>query len=128
MFVPRFTKAQPMAMLALRSLDDYARLPTVKWGNIRQPPANDVADRTNAMDVGDLHLVIMPGVAFTRDGHRLGHGAGYYDKFLRAYKTCFGAYPPTIALALEQQMEPVVPYCNETDVQVDEVIYDHKDD
>ncbi|MBK9161648.1 MAG: 5-formyltetrahydrofolate cyclo-ligase [Nitrosomonadales bacterium] len=47
--------------------------------SIREPLA-ERCDRFDAM--GELDFVLLPGVAFTRAGARLGYGGGYFDKLL----------------------------------------------
>jgi 5-formyltetrahydrofolate cyclo-ligase len=48
------------------------------WG-IREP----VVERCERLAAtSEIEFVLLPGVAFTRDGARLGYGGGYYDKLL----------------------------------------------
>ena len=69
--------------------------------------------------VGDdpTALVLMPGMAFTKEGYRIGYGGGYYDKFLAAEPN-----HPTIALCYDFQMVEQLP-TEEFDVPVDMVLW-----
>lgn len=66
--------------------------------------------------VGKIDLIVVPGMAFDPQGHRLGRGKGYYDRFLttvpHAYK---------LGLCFDFQKKPYVP-TDINDMQVDEVL------
>jgi 5-formyltetrahydrofolate cyclo-ligase len=65
----------------------------------------------------DLDLIMVPGVAFDRQGGRTGHGKGYYDKLLQhARPDC-----PLVALAFECQMFPEIPVQSH-DIFMDKVV------
>lgn len=61
-------------------------------------------------------LVLMPGLAFTAAGDRMGYGGGFYDKFL-------GAEPnhPTVALCYDFQLLESLP-TEQYDIPVDLVL------
>ena len=63
------------------------------YAGIPEPVADGpVADDPSA-------LVLMPGLAFDPQGHRIGYGGGFYDKFLAAEPD-----HPTLALCYAFQM------------------------
>jgi 5-formyltetrahydrofolate cyclo-ligase len=65
----------------------------------------------------DLDLVMVPGVAFDRNGGRTGHGKGYYDKLLQHARLD----APLIALAFECQMFEKIP-AEGHDIYMDKVV------
>jgi 5-formyltetrahydrofolate cyclo-ligase len=69
--------------------------------------------------VGDIDLVIVPGLAFDETGNRLGRGRGLYERFL-AHRDFRGV---VCGLALEEQMVSEVP-SDELGVRVDLVVTD----
>ena len=62
-------------------------------------------------------LVLMPGLAFDREGHRIGYGGGFYDKFLAEEPN-----HPTVALCYQFQMLEKLE-TEEFDVPVDRVLW-----
>ena len=68
------------------------------FGGIPEPIADSpVAEDPHA-------LVLMPGLAFDREGHRIGYGGGFYDRFLAKEPE-----HPTVALCYEFQMVEDLP-------------------
>ena len=81
------------------------------YANIPEPIADEpVADDPTA-------LVLMPGLAFDREGHRIGYGGGFYDKFLAAEPG-----HPTLALCYDFQMMAHLE-TEEYDIPVDTVLW-----
>ena len=68
-------KVEPDNKLAHYFLSRSTKLVPNVWG-IPEP-----VDATPA-DIADIDLVIVPMVIFDKQGHRIGYGKGYYDRFL----------------------------------------------
>nr|KAG5708609.1 hypothetical protein BaRGS_033030 [Batillaria attramentaria] len=102
---------------------DYENLPVTKW-NIKQPAEDDI--RPDAINTGGLDVIFMPGLAFTKQGARLGRGKGYYDGYLTKCHNA-GILPRTVALIFREQLVDFVPI-GETDVLVQDVLCATEDD
>ena len=91
-------------------LSDLSQVDT-GYAGIPEPVADaPVADDPTA-------LVLMPGLAFDPQGHRIGYGGGFYDKFLALEPN-----HPTVALCYGFQMLDALE-TQEHDVPVDLVLW-----
>ena len=96
-----------MKFLYLQDLTQVAK----GYAGIPEP----IADEPVAED--KTALVLMPGLAFDPQGHRIGYGGGFYDKFLAAEPD-----HPTLALCYEFQLLPKLE-TEEHDIPVDGVLW-----
>ena len=67
--------------LGLWLVEDLAELTAGTWG-ILEPPKSRWGEKGKEILPEGLDLIMVPGVAFDKNGGRLGNGAGYYDRLL----------------------------------------------
>jgi 5-formyltetrahydrofolate cyclo-ligase len=77
----------------------HASWPRNKWG-IPEPPESM---ECVAAQVGDIDLLVVPGLAFDANGGRLGQGKGYYDRFIARMLKDGSDKPKLVAVGLEPQ-------------------------
>ena len=77
-------------------LTDFSQLEPGYYG-IPEPARGEAVD-------WEKGLMIMPGVAFDRDNHRVGYGGGFYDRFLEKHPEL-----DTVAVAFDFQILSQVP-------------------
>jgi len=106
-----------MDMVLIKDAEDLASLPLTKWG-IRQPGESD--EREEALAGEGIDLLIVPGLAFTSEGARLGRGGGYYDTWLRKARDVQRPFL-AVALAFSQQVVEDIPM-EDHDCKVDLII------
>jgi 5-formyltetrahydrofolate cyclo-ligase len=68
------TRTWPKGRLTLHGVE--VPMERHRWGYLQ--PVADAAE----LDRREIDVVLVPGLLFDRYGGRLGHGAGYYDRFL----------------------------------------------
>lgn len=114
LYVPKIgaadANAASMDFLQVHSEEDLHAFPSGTWG-IKEPPIEwQGRRRASALDetTAQLDLILCPGVAFDQSLSRLGHGRGYYDRFLSTYTASQSAHgrrkPLLVALALREQL------------------------
>lgn len=102
--------------MRLLHLDDISGLRAVPPFGILEPAPtyDDGQPREDALLAGaQLDLLILPGLAFDRQGGRLGRGGGYYDKLLVSLGGATSAggqrRPRRAALSFRAQVQQRVP-------------------
>ena len=113
--------------LKLYEIKDTGELVSGYFG-IPEPKVSE----SRRMNVEDIDLIVVPGVAF--DGHcnRLGYGKGFYDKLLskgkrQKAKGAISRQPSAfiIALAYEEQIVEALP-SEPHDIKMDKIITDKR--
>lgn len=102
-----------LELFLLESMDEVA----IGMYKILEPQEELRRLPAKRVNVKELDLIMVPGVAFDRRGARMGHGFGYYDKLLEHAR----ADTPLVALAFECQLFPEIPTQGH-DIFMDQII------
>ena len=108
LILPRCLDGQRMAALPVK---DLAELRPGRMG-IQEPPVPE-----EGTELPEPDLVLVPCMAAAPNGIRLGHGAGYYDRFLEKHPV------QTVCLCFRALLRSDLP-AEDTDIPVDFVISD----
>lgn len=98
--------------MCFRTLTAFNQLESVFYGLLEPVEA-----LTEAVPKEEIDLMIVPGLAYARNGYRLGFGGGYYDRYLSTYKG------KTVSLAFHTQIVPTIPI-DQHDIPVAKIITD----
>lgn len=96
--------------LSFRKITEFSQLESVFYG-LLEP----IIEQTMEVYPKDIDLLLVPGLAFTREGFRLGFGGGYYDRYLTNYNG------KTLSLAFHFQVIPEFPI-EKHDIPVSKII------
>ena len=104
-YLPK-TREKEMEFYLIHSLDELVE--SKDKYKVKEPSCG------NPVNPSIFDIIICPGVAFDRSNNRMGHGQGYYDKYLSrcsAYK---------IGLCYKEQLLDEIP-TDEHDIKMDRV-------
>ena len=108
--VPKEThKTRQMTFYAITSFDQLEE----GYIGIQEP----IEGKATEIEKQEIDLLIVPGVAFTKAGYRIGFGGGFYDRFLADYTG------KTVSLIATEQLYNNLPH-DEYDQPVNYIITD----
>jgi len=100
-------------MLKASELKDRKKELVKSHYGIHQPHEKHV----RPVPLKEVNFIVVPGLVFDKSGYRLGHGGGYYDRFLeKAPRIIF-----TVGLAFDFQLVDELPR-HTTDIPVNKVL------
>gem|GEM_PF-5100878 len=100
-FYPR-TEGRQMTFHAVPEGFEAADMPKGPYG-IPEPPPNWLEGTSESLD-----LVLVPAIAVTAQGHRMGQGGGFYDRFMAHCRKQAKA-PLFVALVMDEQILEEIP-------------------
>ncbi|KAI0461378.1 hypothetical protein LJB42_001046 [Komagataella kurtzmanii] len=118
LFLPRITKLEEgsfqrfpgqksyLQMLEVPNLSQVLTLKPRGVYKLLEPESNS---GVNGLE-SEIDIVVLPGVAFTKDCYRMGHGAGFYDDYIKRYQESTGnPRPLLIGIGLKEQLVDSLP-------------------
>jgi|SRR5579859_2521369 len=110
LYLPKVSKDK--SHLSFYQVEDLKAMSPGTFG-ILEPPSHHPAT------LEELDMILVPGLAFDQQGHRLGFGKGFYDRILPQLK----ASSLSVGLCYSFQVVDQVPY-TETDASVKALLHE----
>ncbi|KAA8904324.1 hypothetical protein TRICI_005550 [Trichomonascus ciferrii] len=113
-----------LEMIRMEGMYEISQLEPQGKYNIREPP---VKAGESCFDHNGLDMIVLPGMGFTANCERIGHGKGFYDCFVTKHMAWSAKHgypkPFLVAVGAEQQLVTDLPV-EKHDRVLDAVIID----
>lgn len=92
----------------------------VSWDDLEPGTLGILTPKNGEITHETVDVAITPGLGFTEQGHRIGFGAGYYDRWFATHDVRL-----KVAIAFETQIVEALP-TEETDIPVDLILTEER--